>query len=91
MDALHSVLPRILPALFRQGPMSQAKLEAAWRIAVGEVLNRVSRVHLRPEGVIEVQADDQRWRLELKHSSGLISSRLVSLLGAESVKRLEVK
>ena len=39
MDSLHSVVPRALTELFRQGPMSQGKLEVAWRVAVGDALD----------------------------------------------------
>ena len=42
MDSLHSVVPRALTELFRQGPMSQGKLEVAWRVAVGDALTRVT-------------------------------------------------
>ena len=39
MDSLHSVVPRALTELFRHGPMSQGKLEVAWRVAVGDALD----------------------------------------------------
>ena len=38
MNSLHSVVPGALAELFRQGPMSQGKLEVAWRFAVGDAL-----------------------------------------------------
>ena len=63
------VVPRALTELFRQGPMSQGKLEVAWRVAVGDALARVTTVRLQPDGVVEVQPADQRWNKELKRSS----------------------
>ena len=69
MDPLQSVVPRALTQLFRAGPMSQGKLEVAWRVAVGDALSRVSRVQLQSDGSVEIRAADQRWHKELKRSS----------------------
>ena len=91
MDSINSVVPRALTELFRTGPMSQGKLEVAWRVAVGDAINRVSAVRLRPDGVVEVSPADQRWQTELKRSSAMIRSRLNDLLGKEAVTRLVVK
>jgi len=91
MDSLQSVVPRALVEVFRRGPMSQAKLEAAWRIAVGDALNRVSTVRLEPDGSIAVMSSDARWKRELKRSSSLIATRLESLLGPDAIGKLQVK
>lgn len=91
MDSLQTVLPRALVELFRHGPMSQGKLEAAWRVAVGDALSRAGKIRLQPDGSVEVQAVDQRWQRELKRSSNMILSKLNSLLGAQAVTRLHVK
>ena len=80
-----------LTELFRQGPMSQGKLEVAWRVAVGDALTRVTTVRLQPDGVVEVQPADQRWHKELKRSSSMILTRLIGLLGTDSVTRIVVK
>jgi predicted nucleic acid-binding Zn ribbon protein len=89
--SLHSVVPGALTQLFRQGPMSQGKLEVAWRVAVGDALARVTAVRLQAAGVVEVQAADTRWNAELKRSSSMILTRLIGLLGPESVRQIVVK
>ena len=91
MDSLHSVVPRALTLLFRQGPMSQGKLEVAWRVAVGDALARVTSVRLQADGGVEVSSADQRWRKELTRSSSIILTRLIGLLGVGSVTRILVK
>lgn len=91
MDSLHSVVPHALTELFRRGPMSQGKLEVAWRAAVGDAITRVTTVRLLPDGVVEVQSADQRWTKELKRSSSMILTRLIGFLGAGSVTRIVVK
>jgi predicted nucleic acid-binding Zn ribbon protein len=91
MDSLHTVLPRALLHLFQQGPMSQGKLEAAWRVAVGDAISRVSTVHLQADGSVEVRAADQRWQRELRRSSHHILSKLNALLGAQAIDKLHVK
>jgi hypothetical protein len=90
MDAVQDVLPRVVAELFRKGPLSQAKLEAAWRISVGDALSRVTTVCLQPGGSVEVRPADQRWHGELKRSSSVILGRLNGLLGAAAVTRLSV-
>ena len=91
MDSLQTLLPRALVELFRQGPMSQGKLEAAWRVAVGDAITRVSTVRLEPDGSVEVRAADQRWHRELKRSSGIILTKLNFLLGPQAIRTLHVK
>ena len=91
MDAIHAVVPRALAELFRQGPMSQGKLEVAWRVAVGDALCRASTVRLQADGSVDVHPADQRWHKELKRSSSIIHERLNNLLGANAVTRLNVK
>ncbi len=91
MDAIQTVVPRALAELFRQGPMSQGKLEVAWRVAVGDALCRVSTVRLQPDATVDVHPMDQRWQKELRRSSSIILTRLNTLLGAGAVARLVVK
>jgi hypothetical protein len=91
MDAIHAVVPKALAELLRHGPMSQGKLDVAWRVAVGEALSRVSTVRLQPDGSVDVYPADQRWHKELKRSSSMILERLKGLLGANTVTRLVVK
>ena len=91
MNSLHSVVPRALTELFRHGPMSQGKLEVAWRVAVGDAICRVTAVRLQPDGIVEVQPADQRWNKELTRSSSIILTRLIGLLGTDSIRRIVVK
>jgi hypothetical protein len=91
MDSLHTVVPHALTLLFRQGPMSQGKLEVAWRVVVGDALARVTTVRLQPDGGVEVLSADQRWHKELTRSSSMILTRLIGLLGADRVTRIVVK
>jgi len=91
VEAVHTLVPRAIAELFRNGPLSQGKLEIAWRIAVGDGLCRVTRVRLEPDGSVAVEASDQRWKKELKRSSTLISRRLNELLGESAVTRLILK
>lgn len=90
MDSLQAIVPRALTELLRQGPMSQGKLEVAWRAAVGDALSRVTTVRLQPDGLVEVRPADARWHRELKRSSDVILTRLKGLLGGDNVTRLSV-
>ena len=91
MEPIHTVVPRALTELFRHGPMSQGKLEVAWRAAVGDALSRISTVRLQADGSIVVQPADQRWQKELRRSSPMILQRLNTLLGSNAIARIVVK
>jgi predicted nucleic acid-binding Zn ribbon protein len=91
MQSLQSIVPNVLTLLLREGAMSQGKLEIAWRAAVGDALSRATAVTLLPDGVVNVQSADTRWKRELSRSSGVILSRLQTLLGADSVRRLSIQ
>jgi hypothetical protein len=91
MESINSLVPRALTLLLRTGPLSQGKLDLAWRVAVGDALSRVSTAHLHADGVVEVQPADQRWQTELKRASPMILTRLHTLLGTHAVTRLIVK
>jgi hypothetical protein len=91
MESLNSLVPRAVTELLRSGPLSQGKLDLAWRVAVGDALSRVSTAHLQPDGVVEVRPSDQRWQKELRRSSSTILHRLNTLLGTHAVRRLVVK
>ena len=90
MDGLQALVPRVLAELLHAGPMSQGKLEVAWRASVGEGLSRVTTVCLRPNGLVEVTPVDQRWAGEIKRSASMILSRLQWLLGDGCVSRISV-
>ena len=90
MNSLQSLVPRALTELFRVGPMSQGKLEIAWRVAVGDALSRVTTVHLQQDGAIEVHPADPRWYRELRRSSDVILTRLEGMLGPGAITRITV-
>jgi hypothetical protein len=76
--------------LLRQGEMSQAKLDFAWRTAVGPAIERACSVRLTDTGTLEVRAVDAAWRREIRHSQGMILRRLQDLLGVDVVKTVRV-
>ena len=90
MEAVHTLVPRAIAELCRTGPLSQGKLEIAWRVAVGEALCRVTKVRLQADGSIAVEASDIRWKKEVQRSSSLIARRLKDLLGEAGMPRLTV-
>jgi hypothetical protein len=90
MEALQSLLPGAVRALLRQGPLSQEKLEFAWRLAVGAAIDRATRVTLAGETAVVVAVPDAGWRKEIRRSQADILSKLRALLGPEAVGELHV-
>jgi predicted nucleic acid-binding Zn ribbon protein len=90
MRALQSLLPDTVRALLRQGPLSQEKLEFAWRLAVGPAIDRATRVTLSGEAGVVVTVLDAGWRKEVRRSQAEILGKLRALLGPEAVGQLRV-
>lgn len=90
MEALQSLLPGTVRRLLRQGPLSQEKLEFAWRLAVGGAIDRVTSVRVSGEAGVEVIVADAGWRKEIRRSQGEILGKLRALLGTEAVRELRV-
>ena len=88
MQSLQTIVPAAIAEMLRHGPMSQAKLEVAWRVAVGDAIARVTKVTLEADALVRVEPVDQRWTDELKRSSRVILNRLQNLLGTGAVTRL---
>jgi hypothetical protein len=80
MIPVNDFMPAALADLLRKAPMSDDKLQFAWRQAVGPPVERVSSIQLDGR-VLRVRVDDQRWRKEIQRSEALIRERLAALLG----------
>ena len=76
--------------LLRGAPLSDGKVTFAWNAAVGPALERVTAVKLE-RGILIVEAASAQRGREIQRSSGVILSRLQSLLGKDTVKKLEVR
>ena len=76
--------------LLRGAPLSDGKVTFAWNAAVGPALERVTSVKLE-RGVLLVQTASPHWSREIHRSSGVILTRLKSLLGDSTIKRLEIR
>jgi hypothetical protein len=90
MRPLTHAIPGALMALLRPAPLSDGKVEFAWRAAVGPALQRVTAVKLEG-GVLIVETPSAPWALEIQRSSGIILTRLRTLLGDDVVKRIETR
>ena len=85
----HAV-PGAVAELLRGAPLSPGKVAFAWSAAVGPATARTTAVRL--EGtVLLVDATTLAWAREISHSSGVILTRLQTLLGPDVVTRIEVR
>ena len=75
--------------LLRGSPTSDGKVTFAWKAAVGPAIERVTHVKLERK-VLLVETASAQWSKEVMRSSSTILKRLQSLLGAETVERIEV-
>lgn len=86
---LRDILSDALTDAVRDQPMSQAKLEFAWRASVGPALARASRVSLEGN-VLRVDTPGPLWAVEIERARQDLLVRLARLLGPGVVARLAV-
>jgi hypothetical protein len=89
MIAVQRVLPDTLSEIIRRQPLTQDKVDFAWRTAVGSALARVSSARLDGNGTLWVRTEDERWIREIERGRDVIRARLDRLLG-DDLKRVEV-
>ena len=90
MRPLTHALPGALAELLRDAPLSPGKVEFAWRAAVGPNLGRVTSVRLEGR-VLIVEAANPHWAREIVRGSNIILTRLKTLLGHDTVERMQVR
>ena len=83
-------MPGALAELLRGAPLSDGKVNFAWRAAVGSAVERVTAVRLDGR-VLLVEAATSQWAREITRSSGVILTRLQTLLGHDAVERIAVR
>jgi predicted nucleic acid-binding Zn ribbon protein len=90
MRQLAHGMPGALIELLRGTPLSDGKVTFAWKAAVGPAIERVTHVKLERR-VLLVETASAQWSKEVMRSSPVILKRLQSLLGAETIERIEVR
>ena len=90
MRPLSHALPGALAALLSETPMSDGKVDFAWRAAVGSVVGRATAVKLEG-GTLIVETNSHEWAREIRRSAGTILPRLQTLLGREAIARIDVR
>ena len=90
MKPLAHAVPGAIADLLRRAPMSPAKIDFAWKAAVGAAMQRVTSVRLENQ-LLLVDAASEPWAREVSRSSRVILTRLQALLGEEAVTRIEVR
>ena len=89
MRPLTHAMPGALIELLRGSPLSDGKVTFAWTAAVGPAIERVTHVKLERR-ILLVETASAQWSREVMRSSPMILKRLQSLLGAETIDRIEV-
>ena len=90
MRPLTHALPGALRLLLHDLPLSNGKVGFAWGAAVGPAVARATTVKLE-NGALIVETTSAQWRRVIKRSTPVILQRLQSLLGDETIDRIEVR
>ena len=90
MRPLALAVPGAVAELLRSAPLSDGKVAFAWKVAVGPTMERATAIKLDGT-VLIVDVTTAQWAREIKRSSGLILSRLSTLLGRDTVTEIKVR
>ncbi len=91
MDKLINTLPKILAAANGSDEVAEAVCVAAWKHAVGDVLNsHAVPVQLQDQTLV-VAVSDNIWQRQLEQLRGQLLFRLNAVLGQQTVKSIEVR
>jgi hypothetical protein len=84
------VAPAAVLELLRQAPLSDGKVAFAWKTAVGPAVDRATAVKLDGATLV-VETTGAQWTREIRRSSGVILTRLKTLLGDGTVQSIQVR
>ena len=90
MRPLSHVVPAALMELLRTAPLSDGKVNFAWKTIVGPALDRATDVRL-VAGILIVETAGPQWTHEIRRSSSVILTRLKTLLGDQTVQSIQVR
>jgi hypothetical protein len=90
MQPFKQAIPRVVAELVRDAPLSAAKIEFAWGLAVGPSVQRNTAIRLEGTQLV-VESSSQQWSDEVRRSSRVIVARLRAMLGDSTVKSLEIR
>lgn len=82
-------MPRVLAELLRDTPLSQGKVDFAWKAAVGPAMGRGTTARLEGH-VLTIDAPTPAWAHEIRRSSQIIMGRMQTLLGEGIIRELRV-
>lgn len=90
MRPISHAVPGALADLLRAVPLSNGKVQFAWSAAVGPAVRRAAAVRLERDRLL-VDASTAQWAREITRSSGVILTRLQTLLGRTAVREIVVR
>jgi hypothetical protein len=83
-------MPAVLADVIRKAPLTDEKVQFAWRLAVGPAIDNATTVRLAASGTLYVKAEAPAWNDAIGKSLGMIRSRLAHYLGETTVKSIDL-
>ena len=83
-------MPAVLADVIRKAPLTDEKVQFAWRLAVGPALDKATTVRLATNGTLYVKAEAPAWNDAIGKSLGIIRSRLAHFLGETTINRIDL-
>ena len=91
MEPIGASAHRILCELIKGQPPGAARAVFAWKMAAGPALARATDAAWREDGTLLVHAHTEAWARELGRARPLLTERVKTLLGDDSVRRVVIE
>lgn len=83
-------MPAVLADVIRKAPLTDEKVQFAWRLAVGPAVDKATTVRLGANGTLYVKTEAPAWNDAIGKSLGIIRSRLAHFLGETTINRIDL-
>jgi predicted nucleic acid-binding Zn ribbon protein len=90
MRSIQTFSGGVLAQIIRRQPPSPARTAFAWQLTVGPALARATSVELEG-GTLRVWSTDPRWLKEIDRARAVILPKLQSLLGPDTVRKINTR
>jgi hypothetical protein len=91
MRPVSELVPAALQRVLREQPLTDAKVQFAWRTVAGAAIARATSVELDPRGTLHVRVESPHWEAEVLRASADLCARLAGILGRDVLTWVSVE
>jgi hypothetical protein len=91
MRPVSELVPTTLQRVLREQPLTDAKVQFAWRTSAGAAMARATSIELDPRGTLHVRVESPHWEAEVLRAAADLRTRLAGMLGPDVLRWVSVE